>query len=168
MRLVPFGPEHLDALRGFIRDPEIQHFTRIPVPTPDDFPDQWLAMYEGAREDGTREAFAVLDGDGDLLGLGFVPTIDHDAAEAELGYLVAPGHRGRGVAVAILRELTSWAFARGIERCELFIDVRNTASEVVARRAGYTLEGTLRSVHHRAGERIDVTVWSRLPSDPEP
>jgi [ribosomal protein S5]-alanine N-acetyltransferase len=167
MRLVPFGPEHLDALRGFIGDPEIQRFTRVPVPTPDDFPDLWLAMYERAREDGSREAFAALDG-GELVGLGFVPTIDRDAGEAELGYLVAPGHRGRGVGAAILRELTVWAFAQGLERCELYIDVRNPASEAVARRAGYTLEGTLRSVHHRAGERIDATVWSRLPADPEP
>jgi RimJ/RimL family protein N-acetyltransferase len=166
MRLVPFGPEHLDALRAFIGDPEIQRFTRVPVPTPDDFPDTWLARYEAGRVDGTREAFAALDEAGELVGLGFVPTIDHDAREAELGYLIAPGHRGRGLGADILRELTAWAFAQGVERCELRIDVRNTASEAVARRAGYTREGTLRSVHHRGDERIDVAVWSRLASDP--
>jgi RimJ/RimL family protein N-acetyltransferase len=168
MRLVTFGAEHLDALRTFIDDPDVQRFTRIPVPTPDDFVETWLATYDRAREEGTREAFAAVDDDGELVGLGLVPTLDRDAAEAEIGYIVAPDHRGRGIAAAILREVTAWAFAQGIERCELYIDVRNAASEGVARRAGYTLEGTLRSVHHRGGERIDATLWSRLPSDPEP
>jgi len=165
MRLEPFGTQHLDALREFIGDPEVLRFTRIPEPTPPDFPETWLARYDAARRDGTREAFAAIGNDGELLGLGLVPTLDHETSEAELGYIVAPPHRGRGVGVAILRELTTWTFAQGIQRCELFIDVRNPASEGVARSAGYTHEGTLRSVHHKQGTRVDVTVWSRLPSD---
>jgi RimJ/RimL family protein N-acetyltransferase len=179
MRLVPFDATHLDALRAFLDDPEILRFTRIPVPTPPDFAETWLARYEAGRQEGTREAFAALDdersggeasgrGRSSLVGLALLPTIDREAQEAELGYMVAPEHRGRGFATAMLRELTTWAFAHGIQRCELFIDVRNPASEHVAQRCGYVREGTLRSVHHRAGERIDVTVWSRLPSDPDP
>ena len=166
MRLVPFGTEHLDALRAMLRDPDILRFTRVPEPPPDDFAETWLALYEDARENGTREAFAAVREDGELLGLGLVPTFDRDGREAELGYIVAPEHRGRGVGAAILRELTDWAFTQGIERAELFIDVRNPASEGVARRAGYVREGTLRSVHHTGGRRIAATVWSRLPSDP--
>ena len=166
MRLIPFGPVHLDALRAMLDDPDILRFTRVPEPPPPRFPEQWLARYEDGRADGSREAFAALGDDGTFLGLALAPTIDRDAAEAELGYLVAPEHRGRGVAAAMLRELTAWAFDQGIERCELFIDVRNPASEGVARRAGYTREGTLRSVHHKDGQRMDATLWSRLPADP--
>jgi RimJ/RimL family protein N-acetyltransferase len=169
MRLEPFGEQHLDALRRLLddRDPDLLRFTRIPEPTPPDFAETWLAMYEEARKDGTREAFAALADDGELLGLGLVPTLDRTAREAEIGYIVAAEHRGRGVASAILREVTAWAFAQGIERAELFIDVRNPASERVAQRAGYIRERTLRSVHHKGDLRIDVTVWSRLPSDPD-
>jgi ribosomal-protein-alanine N-acetyltransferase len=168
VRLEPFGEQHLEALRGFIDDPEVLRFTRVPVPTPPDFPETWLARYEAARRDGSRDAFAAVGDDDELLGLGLVPTVDRDAGEAELGYIVAPEHRGRGVGAAILRELTAWAFSQGIQRCELIIDVRNPSSEGVARSAGYTREGTLRSVHHRGDERIDVTIWSRLPADPDP
>ena len=166
MRLEPFGMEHLDALREFIGDPDILRYTRIPEPTPPDFPEQWLASYAGARRDGTREAFAAVGDERELLGLGLAPTLDRETGEAELGYNVAPAHRGRGVGAAILRDLTAWAFTQGIQRCELFIDVRNPASERVAQAAGYTREGTLRSVHHKQGQRVDVTVWSRLPTDP--
>jgi RimJ/RimL family protein N-acetyltransferase len=165
MRLEPFGTEHLDALREFIGDPDVLRFTRIPEPTPPDFPETWLARYEVGRREGAREAFAAVSDDGELLGLGLVPTLDREMSEAELGYIVAPAHRGRGVGAAILRELTAWTFAQGIQRCELVIDVRNPASEGVARSAGYTREGTLRSVHHKQGRRIDVSVWSRLPTD---
>jgi RimJ/RimL family protein N-acetyltransferase len=168
MRLVPFASEHLDALRGFLDDPEILRFTRVPVPTPADFAETWLAMYEDARHDGSREAFAALGDDGELLGLGLVPSFDRESREAEIGYIVAPAHRGRGVATAIVRELTGWAFANGIERCELVIDVENPASEAVAARAGYTREGTLRSIHFKGELRIDASLWSRLPSDPDP
>ena len=50
----------------------------------------------------------------------------------------------------------------------LLIDTANVASERVAERCGYVLEGVLRSVHLKQDRRIDVMLWSRLPSDPEP
>ena len=127
MRLEPFGTEHLDALRAMLADPGILRFTRVPEPTPADFPETWLAAYEKGRDDGTREAFAAVGDDGELLGLGLVPTLDRDSSEAELGYIVAPDHRGRGLGAAILRELSAWAFAQGIQRCEL---VRRFAGRV--------------------------------------
>ena len=101
MRLEPFGTEHLDALRAMLADPSILRFTRVPEPTPADFPETWLAGYEEGRDDGTREAFAAVGDDGELLGLGLVPTLDRDSSEAELGYIVAPDHRGRGLGAAI-------------------------------------------------------------------
>jgi RimJ/RimL family protein N-acetyltransferase len=165
MRLEPFGETHLEALAGMLGDPEILRFTRVPEPTPPDFARQWLAGYEAGRRDGTREAFAALDDDA-FLGLALVPSIDRDAGEVELGYLVAPAARGRGVATAILRELTRWAFEQGALRSELVIDVDNPASERVAERCGYVREGVLRSIHFKGEQRIDAALWSRLPSDP--
>jgi ribosomal-protein-alanine N-acetyltransferase len=47
----------------------------------------------------------------------------------------------------------------------LIIDVSNPASERVALRCGYTLEGVMRSIHLKAGVRVDAGLWSRLPSD---
>ena len=84
----------------------------------------------------------------------------------ELGYLVAPAARGRGAGTEMLRQLTSWAFTDGgALRASLLIDVANVASQRVAVRAGYTLEGVLRSTYFKQGLRSDVQLWSRLPSD---
>ena len=93
--------------------------------------------------------------------------IDREAREVELGYIVAPAARGRGVATAVLDELTRWAFAElDALRITLIIDVENRASARVAERCGYVLEGVMRSSYLKDDLRIDAGLWSRLPSDP--
>lgn len=167
VRLQPLEQRWLDEVDELVADPEVQRFTRIPEPPPEDFARGWIEMYNEGRRDGTREGFAALDGDGRFVGLGLAPEIDHDAGELELGYIVASGARGRGVATEILRLLTEWAFqALHAERAFLIIDVENRASQRVAERCGYRHEGDMRSVHLKDGRRIDAGLWSRLPTDP--
>jgi RimJ/RimL family protein N-acetyltransferase len=163
------GEAHLGGVGAMLSDPDVLRFTRVPEPTPADFPQQWLATYEAGRRDGTREAFAALDGDGRLVGLALAFGIDAKEGEAELGYIVAPEARGRGVGTAILRALTDWAFAAtAVERIRLVVDVENPASLRVAEGAGYVREGVMRSVHFKNGRRIDAVLLSRLRSDPAP
>jgi RimJ/RimL family protein N-acetyltransferase len=168
VHLEPLGEAHLGAVGAMLSDPDVLRFTRVPEPTPADFPQQWLATYEAGRRDGTREAFAALD-DGRLVGLALAFGIDAKEGEAELGYIVAPEARGRGVGTAMLRALTGWAFAAtAVERIRLVVDVENPASLRVAERAGYVREGVMRSVHFKNGRRIDAVLLSRLRSDPPP
>jgi RimJ/RimL family protein N-acetyltransferase len=169
VRLELLNESHLAAVASIVADPEILRFTRVPEPTPEDFPQEWLALYEAGRRDGTREAFAAVDGDGRLLGLALAFGIDRTEGELELGYMVAPAERGRGVGTAILRALTDWAFAEaGAQRIRLIIDTVNEPSLKVAERCGYVREGVLRSLYFKDGRRIDAVLLSRLPSDPPP
>jgi RimJ/RimL family protein N-acetyltransferase len=169
VRLELLNEAHLGAVAAMLPDPDVLRFTRVPEPTPADFPQQWLAMYEQGRRDGTREAFAVFDGDGRFVGLALAFGIDRGEAEAELGYIVAPEARGRGLGTAILRALTDWAFeATNAERIRLVIDVENPASLKVAERSGYVHEGVMRSVHFKGGRRIHAVLLSRLRTDPAP
>jgi RimJ/RimL family protein N-acetyltransferase len=166
LRLVPLAEQHLDDVTGLLDDPDVLRFTRLPVPPPPGYARQWLERYEVGRADGTREAFAAVD-DGRFLGLALAVDIDREGREVELGYIVAPGERGRGVAVALLGELTRWAFAElGALRITLIIDVENRVSSRVAERCGYVLEGVMRSSHLKDDVRVDAALWSRLPSDP--
>ena len=167
VRLVPVGEEHLDDVRAMLDDDEILYFTRIPEPTPDDFPERWIERYRNGRVDGSAEGFAAIDGDGRFVGLALAPTIDREGAEIELGYMVPRPARGRGVATEILRQLTQWAFDEaGALRIVLVIDVENAASERVAERCGYVREGVMRSIHLKQSARVDAAIWSKLPSDP--
>ncbi len=165
--LEPFGERHLAGVEGMLADPELLRFTRVPEPAPPGFARTWLERYEEARREGGREAFAIVDESGAFLGLALAPSIDHEARTAELGYVVAPEARGRGVASEALRRLTAWAFAElGMLRLELLISVENTASKRVAERCGYVREGVLRSRHVKQDLREDTEIWSRLATDP--
>jgi RimJ/RimL family protein N-acetyltransferase len=165
--LRPLAEEHLDAVSALFDDPDVLRFTRLPVPPPPGFEREWLDRYEAGRRDGTREAFAVVDDDGSFLGMAMAVDIDREAREVELGYIVAPAARGRGVATAALDELTRWAFAElDALRITLIIDVENRASARIAERCGYVLEGVMRSSYLKDDLRIDAGLWSRLPSDP--
>jgi RimJ/RimL family protein N-acetyltransferase len=117
LRFEPFDEEWLDDVTKLVTDPDVLNFTRVPEPV-----------------------------NGRFLGLALAPHVDAAAGEMELGYIVAPAARGRGVARAILRKLTRWAFEeRGAQRIHLIIDVQNVASERVAERCGYRRERVMRS-----------------------
>ena len=166
MRLQRLDVRWLDEVAELVVDPLVRRFTRIPEPPPEGFARSWIDRYKEGRRAGTCEGFAVVDGDGRFVGLGLAPAIDLDARELELGYIVASGARGRGVATEILRLLTEWAFeAIHAERAFLIIDVENRASQRVAERCGYQHEGDMRSIHLKDGQRIDAGLWSRLPTD---
>ena len=167
LSLEPIGEDHVAALGPLLADADIQRFTRVPVPVPDTFAAEWIGRYVAGRAEGTREMFAVLDGDGAFAGMGLAMGIDRESGEAELGYLVDPAARGRGLGTEILRRLTEWAFDElALHRLELRIDVLNAGSLEVARRCRYFHEGTLRSTYFKPGfPRVDLTVWSRLRTD---
>jgi RimJ/RimL family protein N-acetyltransferase len=166
-RLEPFGERHVSGLEAILDDPDLLRFTRLPEPVPPDFARAWLARYdEGAATE--REAFAIVDDDDDgFLGLALAPQIDRETLTAELGYVVAPAARGRGVASEALRRLTEWAVTElGMFRLELLISVDNAASQRVAEKCGYVREGVLRSFHVKQDVREDTEIWSRLATDP--
>ena len=159
-----FSEAHVPGVEALLDDPDTLRFTRVPEPPPADFARTWVTRYEAARREGTREAFAVVE-DGEFLGLALAPTIDRETQTAELGYVVAPAARGRGVATEALRQLTEWALAQGMLRIELLISVDNPASQKVAERCGYVREGVLRNTYVKPGRREDTEIWSHLASD---
>ncbi len=161
IRLVTLSESHIPALRETMRDAEVLRFTR----TPDPMPDGWIETWLGNFEVSDREAFAILDTDGQFAGYAVTGPIDREGLEVELGYAVSSWARGQGVATETLRELTRWAFAEGMLRVSALISVDNTASSRVAQKAGYTFEGVLRSMHHIDARRVDLQSWSILPGE---
>lgn len=166
LRLELLAESHLPSVQAVVNDPQVARFTRFPSPAPHDFVSSWYLRYVEGRRDGSREAFAAVDLDDRFLGLALAPHIDPIAQEIELGYLVSPNERGRGVATELLRQLTCWAFTSGNAlRVSLIIDVANTASQRVAARVNYLHEGTMRSTYFKQGLRSDVQLWARIAPD---
>jgi RimJ/RimL family protein N-acetyltransferase len=167
IRLVPLTRAHEADLAALVEDEDVRTFTRVPTDPPRDFAATWLGSYEQGWRDGSRAGFAIETHDGEFLGLGLFVRIEHEGHQGEIGYVVGPSARGKGVATRTLRLLTEWGFAElELERIELWIDVTNLASERVAERLGYVREGVLRSYWFKENIRHDFGIWSRLRSDP--
>jgi RimJ/RimL family protein N-acetyltransferase len=164
--LEPLGQEHVPPFIAVIHDPDIVRFTRIPGGADETFVRGWIRRYEEGWSDGSRAGFAIRALDGDVVGFAAMVDLDLQHREGEIGYLVAPAVRGRGIAGRAVELLTRWGFEElGLLRLELRIDAQNAGSEVVAARAGYQRDGILRNVHFKQGLRCDLGVWSRLSDD---
>ena len=99
--------------------------------------------------------------DGDFLGFVGLIRFDWDAQESEIGYVIAPAARGRGIAGRAIELTSRWGFDDlGLERIEAWIDVENEASQRVAERAGYRREGVRRWSAFKEGKRVDMAIYS--------
>jgi RimJ/RimL family protein N-acetyltransferase len=164
--LEPLSQRHVPVFQELVLEDDIRRFTMVPTRPDRHFAANWVARYERGWAEGSRAGFAILDGDGTIAGFAGIFGLDEPGAEGEIGYLVAAEARGRGIAGRSVALLTRWGFDElGLERIELRIDSENAASARVAERAGYHLDGVLRSKHFKEGLRTDLGIWSRLRSD---
>lgn len=160
------------AITEACQDTDIVRFTRVPSPyTADDARFFVGLSLDGARV-GSSLGLLVRDDEGRVLASCGLPRVDWADLAAEVGYWVAPWARGRGVATRATRAVCRWAFDEGgFERLHLHAATINDGSNAVARRVGFTLEGTMRQAAiegatGRAGStRMDVNVWGLLPGE---
>lgn len=118
----------------------------------------------------SKTAFPMLiksKADGSLLGgTGLHDVMLYGKREAELGYWVRAGARGRGVASTAIRAIAAFAFNElKLVRASMRIRLDNHSSRRAAERAGASFEGVTRHgiVHGEA--RFDAAQYSLLPSD---
>jgi RimJ/RimL family protein N-acetyltransferase len=100
---------------------------------------QWLNWIVRARDGGRA--------------LGWVQATV-EASSASVAYTLLPGERGRGAASDAVRALVTWLRTScGVEEVTASIDSANTASERVARAAGFRL------TERRDDDDDDERVW---------
>jgi RimJ/RimL family protein N-acetyltransferase len=164
IRLRRFREIDLAGIVEACNDPETARFIPgMPSPYSEDDARAYLTSCERAWETDERLPFAIVEIDGD----GLLGAIDLRPGEnGSIGYWVAPGARGAGVATRALILLSRWAVLEGgVERLELTTHPENRASQRVAEKAGFVREGVLRShLRFRDGRR-DSVLFSLLPAD---
>ena len=137
-----------------------------PDPPDRHFAANWVARYERGWAEGSRAGFAILGGDGEIVGFAGIFGLDEPGAEGEIGYLVAAEARGQGIAGRSVALLTRWGFDElGLERIELRIDTENAASARVARAGGLPPRRGAPLEALQGGPPDRPRVWSRLRSD---
>ena len=121
----------------------------------------FAAAWRSWNELGTP-AFAVVDEQsGEIVGSASAMR-GQTPGTAELGYMVRPQARGRGVATAALNAVTDWCLGPGgFSACELQIDPQNIASQKTAEAAGYLRTCISRTCADTGGRVHEHLVFSR-------
>jgi RimJ/RimL family protein N-acetyltransferase len=135
----------------FLRD-------RFPHPYTAQDAETWLDRVRGASP---ALDFAITVDDEAVGGIGLTRGTDIERASAEVGYWLGRSVWGRGLASAALRSITNYAFAAlSLERVFALPFENNPASARVLVKAGYLLEGTLRSAAIKEGRVTDLLLFA--------
>ncbi|MFY0564226.1 GNAT family N-acetyltransferase [Archangium lansingense] len=128
---------------------------------------QLVRQLRGKFDLDQNRIHAVLDGEQrELVGELALLARGEERAR-ELGYWVHSRHTGKGVATEMVSALVRVGFELdGLERMDIQVAVGNEASAAVARRLGFTLEGTLRQrARGDGGPAEDTWYFSLLASE---
>lgn len=178
--LRPWANDDGPFLVAAFADPEIRRYNGAhdrhgrPAPPPtvaemdadiERFAQNWRAFEAGGPPDGV--AFAITDArsGAPVGGCG----VDYWNGEdvAQFGYWIAPDARRHGYATRAAVLFSRWLFECGAARVVLTVVAGNDASIAVARRAGFSYEGTMRSHSVWQGQRLDV-LWFGALADERP
>jgi RimJ/RimL family protein N-acetyltransferase len=149
-----------EAIYEFCQDPDIQRFTRVPVPY-----ERWHAaeFTKGVEARDSSCMWAIRENSAlvGTVGLRFIAP-----GTAECGYWIGRPFRGRGLMTEALGTIVDHAFDDlGLDRVTWDAAVGNTASAAVAQRNGFTFDGTATLGLDLRGELFDAWLGSLRRSD---
>ena len=106
------------------------------------------------------ESMVAVAGDR-VIGMIHVEASRHGFGE--LGMLVRPGWRGRGVGAALMHAAIDWARGHGLHKLSLEVFAQNAAAIALYRKCGFAEEGRRPRQYRRAsGELWDTVVMGLL------
>ncbi|MFD3676331.1 GNAT family N-acetyltransferase [Streptomyces sp. NPDC058613] len=166
LHLRPWTAYDAPALVEACHDPDIRFWNR-PSLLDEAGAVARIARWETRRqaEEGVLWAVAPAQG-GQAFGLVGLGDVDLAGGSAEFLYWLLPAGRGVGVMARATDLVSRWAFETlGLHRLRITHSVRNPASCVVALRAGFPLEGTMRGALLHADGWHDEHLHARLRTD---
>lgn len=149
--LRPYRADDVDEMIHMCRDPEAIRYTNVPLPYERHHAERWIAEPGAGRR---MLASWAIEADPHR----FAGNVDLSAGPpSEIGFLLAPWARGRGLMARAVRLAARWAFAEAelpVVQWRAFAG--NLASWRVAHACGFTFHGELPSALVHRGEFHDV------------
>jgi len=107
-------------------------------------------------------AVFVAEVDGDLVGRLSLSRDTHPSSHhvADLGLMVAAGHRRRGIGRALLEHAIAWAREADVHKLELHVFPWNEPALKLYEAFGFEREGFRREHYRRGGEYVDAVLMA--------
>jgi RimJ/RimL family protein N-acetyltransferase len=109
--------------------------------------------------------YTVETDEGELVGRLSLSRDQHSASQhvADLGLMVATGHRRRGIGRALLEQAVAWAREHGVEKLELHVFPHNEAAIALYEAFGFEQEGYRRRHYRRSdGSFTDAILMAHM------
>jgi RimJ/RimL family protein N-acetyltransferase len=162
--LRPWQEIDAPAVAAACNDELIRRWLPLPSPYTMEHAVDWCTrLSHELREQGTGLPLAMLTDGGDLIGSIDLKKTDWRARVTEIGYWTVPAMRGAGHATVATAYLARWALDQGMERVELTAATGNRASQRVAEKAGFQLEGVMRNAGFVHDGRVDLCLYAMIP-----
>ncbi|MEU6878777.1 GNAT family N-acetyltransferase [Streptomyces sp. NPDC046712] len=158
--------EDAEVLVDSCRDPEIQQWNRPSDHSLDEARARISRWGERWRSEEAAIWAVAASASAKPVGLIGLADIDLRGGSAELLYWLLPEGRGHGVMVDSTVRISRWALEDlGLHRLRITHSVANPASCRVAEKAGFPLEGTMRSALLHADGWHDEHLHARIQGD---
>ena len=107
-------------------------------------------------------ALYIVEDDGEIVGRLSLARDSHPGSPhvADLGLMVAAGHRRRGIGRALLEQAVTWARASGVRKLELHVFPWNEPAISLYESFGFVREGLRRGHYIRDGEDVDAILMA--------
>lgn len=161
----PWVPTDAHWVHVACQNPEIQRWTRVPVPYLLEHAEGFVSELAPHNwRSSTGVAFAIVDNEsGKGVGSIGLVGVDPENRVAEAGYWMGEEGRGKGLTVRALGLLSAWSLTKGnLVRIELLVEEGNVPSRKVAEQSGFEFEGLMRKKAFHRGEYRDLLLYSRI------
>ena len=166
LHLRPVALSDAPALFAARGDPEVMRYWDWPAQNSVREVEEIVSAHAGEIASGHVLWWAVsLTQDGPAIGECDLSEIDRHHGRAEIGFLFARAHWGKGYAREAMEAVIAHGFETlALERLWARVHDGNTASIALVERLGFAFEGRLRGHIVRDGVRRDCLVFGRMKS----
>jgi ribosomal-protein-alanine N-acetyltransferase len=163
IRLVPALPEHVDVWMAMRAEPLARGLMPLEEDTHESLLKRIRESTSDVSEPNARSFRWMVELDGCIIGTVSARDLSRAQGRVEVGYMLASAYHGRGIGTRAMMLMLERLFTLPfLHRVWLITAADNLASQGLARKLGFMLEGVMRDHYVIAGRRKDQQIWGLL------